>query len=83
MNFKKYYINGNKLTIRITFRTERYWNGFMGWLTRITTYVVIADLIYREMVKNPPELQCPYIDPVKPITMDVREKMRLIRKKLS
>ena len=82
MNFKKYYINGNRFTIRITFRTERHWNDFMGWLTRITTHVPISEHIYRQMVKNLPELLYPDNDPVKPITMDVRDKMKRIRKKL-
>ena len=82
MNFKKYYINGNKFTIRITFRPERYWNDLMLSLTRITSPVPLSVLIYREMVKNPPELLYYDYDPIILITIDVKERMKQIRKNL-
>ena len=56
MNFKKYYINGNKFTIHIHINIEMYWNDFMGWLTRKTTIVSISEYIIKEMIKNPIDL---------------------------
>ena len=44
MNFKRFYINGNKFSIFIIYRDkgfdigiEHWWNIFMWWLTKITT----------------------------------------------
>jgi hypothetical protein len=43
MNFKKYYLNGNRFTIYITYRNKKYdikieswWNNLMGYLTKLT-----------------------------------------------
>ena len=76
MNFKKYYINGNRFTIEINFRTEMHWNDFMYWLTQKTTAKPpISELIYNEMVKNPPELELIKDEPSisEPTTFDSRE----------
>jgi hypothetical protein len=42
MNFKKYYLNGNRFTIYITYRNKKYdikieswWNNLMGKLTKM------------------------------------------------
>jgi len=82
MNFRKYYINGNKLTFTISFKGNRYWNDFMYWLTRITTPIPISTLIYREMVKNPPELYWFNIEPIEPIPFDKRAQLNIIRRNL-
>ena len=83
MNFKKYYINGNRFTIQFAFRTEMHWNDFMYWLTRKTTpKAPISELIFKEMTKNPPSTLPPDTDTITPITMDVRAKMKQIRKNL-
>lgn len=37
MNFKNFYINGNKFHIQINFNLESYWNSFMYKLTLWTT----------------------------------------------
>jgi hypothetical protein len=43
MNFRKYYLNGNKYTVYIKYRNKKYdikieswWNDLMGWLTNRT-----------------------------------------------
>lgn len=56
MNFKKYYINGNKFSISIQFNTEMHWNDFMGWLTKKTTIKPISEYITKEMINNPIKL---------------------------
>ena len=37
MDFKKYYINGNKFTFEFRFSFEKHWNNFMFYLTKKTT----------------------------------------------
>ena len=39
MNFRKYYINGNRFTFTFNFRGDMYWNSFMYWLTKKTTKI--------------------------------------------
>jgi len=55
MNFKKYYVNGHKWTVYITYRNKRYnietehwWNNYMYRLTLFTTlrYVIEKDKDY-------------------------------------
>ncbi len=52
INFKKYYINGNRFTININFRTEMRWNDFMYFLHKKVN-MKISDHIYNAMIKNP------------------------------
>ena len=52
MNFKKFYINGNRFSISIQFNTEMYWNDFMGFLTKKTTIKSISECITKQMQLN-------------------------------
>ena len=41
LNFKKYYINGNRFNIDIHFSPEKYWNNLMGKLYKLITVKII------------------------------------------
>jgi len=61
MNFKKYYINGHRWSIYITYRNvsynieiEHWWNNFMYILTLFTTlrYIIVEDSGYFLIVEK-------------------------------
>jgi len=62
-----------------------YWNEFMHYLTRLTTpKPSISELIYKEMVKNPPELEFVIEEPsiTESPKIDPRKQMEIIRRNL-
>lgn len=56
MNFKKYYINGNRFTFTFSFHGERYWNSFMYYLTRKTTKKRKVEKLINNVVIEPIEI---------------------------